>query len=96
MWPNWSMKPVLWNIGTTTSVESSPLVRNTRTNAHDAAASAFWVSVAPLGLPVVPDVKLMRAGASAAGSGGVLCTVAWFSSPRLRTLLASTSATMGE
>ena len=63
MCASWSQKPVLWKRGTSTSVRSLPLVPRVRAYAAAAATSAPCEISAPFEMPVLPEVKLMSAGA---------------------------------
>ena len=65
--------PAMWNSGTpmkpTSLLRSAPLVKR---NVIACPARLVWVSTAPLGLPVVPEVYMISAGESfgMSASGG--------------------------
>src|SRR5262249_8076740 len=55
-------RPAMWNMGVTVSTSSAAVIARTSTVAGALATSASCVSTAPLGVPVVPDVKAMSTG----------------------------------
>ncbi len=52
----WMLRPPTWNIGSTVSTRSCGVSSNRAMALSAFAATAAWVSSAPLGRPVVPEV----------------------------------------
>ena len=52
----WTFQPPTWNCGSTWSTTSSPFTPATRSKPRFVQKQFAWVSSAPFGLPVVPEV----------------------------------------
>jgi len=62
-------RPATWNMGVTVRTSSVAVMRSTSAVSAAWAVSAPCVSSAPLGVPVVPEVKKMSTGDDASTSG---------------------------
>jgi hypothetical protein len=56
-----TLRPPMWNSGATTSVISSELASSARNALMLFQMMLPWVSIAPFGRPVVPDVYMISA-----------------------------------
>lgn len=61
-------RPAMWNIGAAQKYTLSGLICSAWMQVSDWASRFEWDRMAPLGLPVVPEVYMIRAGVSSGTS----------------------------